>query len=45
MSEEYKRYPIVTAKQLARNHERPKRVKMLVRDYIDGLSTPPEVTT
>ena len=36
MSEEFKRYPFVTAAQLARRKERPKRVKMLVRDYIDG---------
>jgi hypothetical protein len=36
MSEEFKRYPLVTAAQLAHRKERPRRVKMLVRDYIDG---------
>ncbi|KAI5846934.1 S-adenosyl-L-methionine-dependent methyltransferase [Tricharina praecox] len=35
MSEEFKRYPMVTAAQLANRKERPRRVKMLVRDYID----------
>ncbi|KAH0609095.1 uncharacterized protein H6S33_001323 [Morchella sextelata] len=34
-SEEYERYPMVTAQQLATRTERPKRVKMLVRDFID----------
>ena len=41
MSEEWKRYPMVTAKQLAKRTERPRRVKMLVRDYIDGRPLPP----
>lgn len=41
MSEEFKRYPMVTAEQLATRTERPRRVKMLVRDYIDGCSLPP----
>lgn len=35
MSEEFKRYPMVTAAQLALREERPRRVKMLVRDFID----------
>ncbi|KAF8246947.1 DUF185-domain-containing protein [Wilcoxina mikolae CBS 423.85] len=35
MTEEFKRYPMVTALQLSKRRERPKRVKMLVRDYID----------
>ncbi|KAI9850233.1 MAG: hypothetical protein M1838_005959 [Thelocarpon superellum] len=34
-SEEYRRYPMVTADQLRSRRERPKRVKMLVRDFID----------
>ncbi|KAL0633196.1 hypothetical protein Q9L58_007880 [Maublancomyces gigas] len=34
-SEEFGRYPMVTAKMLATRKERPKRVKMLVRDFID----------
>lgn len=37
-SDEYERYPMVTAQQLATRTERPKRVKMLVRDFIDGVS-------
>ncbi|TGZ84770.1 COG1565 domain protein [Ascodesmis nigricans] len=35
MSEEMRRFPMVTAQDLARRRERPRRVKMLVRDYID----------
>lgn len=35
-SAEFERYPMVTAKMLAGRKERPKRVKMLVRDFIDG---------
>lgn len=41
MTEEFKRYPLVTAEQLSTRTERPRRVKMLVRDYIDGSSFPP----
>ncbi|KAI9748508.1 MAG: hypothetical protein M1815_003202 [Lichina confinis] len=40
-SEEYRRYPMVTADQLRRRKEPPKRVKMLVRDFIeDSLYNP-----
>lgn len=41
-SEEFGRYPMVTAKMLATRKERPKRVKMLVRDFIDGGRHPPQ---
>jgi len=40
MTEEFKRYPMITAEQLSKRKERPRRVKMLVRDYIDGCPTP-----
>ena len=33
---EYERYPMVTADALRNRRERPKRVKMLARDFIDG---------
>lgn len=33
---EYNRYPMVTAEQLKNLKKRPTKVKMLVRDYIDG---------
>lgn len=35
-SAEFERYPMVTAKMLAGRKERPRRVKMLARDFIDG---------
>ncbi|KAF3175210.1 hypothetical protein TWF225_000919 [Orbilia oligospora] len=35
LSEEFKRYPLVTAAKLASREERPVMCKMLVRDYID----------
>jgi hypothetical protein len=36
MSEEYGKYPMVTAKDLRGRKERPRRVKMLTRDFIEG---------
>ncbi len=36
MSEEYQRYPMVTADQLKGRRERPRRVKMFTRDFIEG---------
>src|SRR5450755_81961 len=38
MSEEYKKYPMVTADQVRGRRERPRRVKMLTRDFIEGIS-------
>lgn len=35
-SRDFKRYPLVTAADLRSRKERPKRVKMLTRDFIDG---------
>jgi hypothetical protein len=39
MSAEYEKYPMVTADQLRGRRERPRRVKMLTRDFIEGMST------
>ena len=33
---EYDKYPTVSFDQLKTRHKRPKRVKMLTRDFIDG---------
>jgi hypothetical protein len=40
MSEEYQKYPMVTADQLRGRRERPRRVKMLTRDFIEGCPNP-----
>ncbi|KAL2199899.1 S-adenosyl-L-methionine-dependent methyltransferase [Corynascus similis CBS 632.67] len=41
MSEEFQRYPMVTAMDLRGRKERPRRVKMLMRDFIeDSLYNP-----
>lgn len=42
MIADYNRYPMVTADQLRSRKERPKRVKMLTRDFIEG-KTPTSV--
>lgn len=39
MSAEYEKYPMVTADQLRGRRERPRRVKMLMRDFIEGNSS------
>ena len=36
-TEEYEKYPMVTADQLRARRERPRRVKMLTRDFIEGV--------
>ena len=37
---DYERYPMVTADMLRSRRERPKRIKMLARDFIEGICRP-----
>jgi hypothetical protein len=37
MAEEYEKFPMVTADQLRSRRERPRRVKMFTRDFIEGF--------
>jgi hypothetical protein len=37
--EEFERYPLVTADMMKLRRERPRRVKMLMREFIEGMKT------
>lgn len=37
IDEELRTYPLVTAKDLRRRKDRPRQVKMLTREFIDGM--------
>lgn len=43
MAEEYRSYPTVTAMDLRSRKERPRRVKMLMRDFIEGVYRRPGI--
>lgn len=36
ITEELRTYPLVTAKELRNRRERPRQVKMLTREFIEG---------
>lgn len=39
--EQLQAYPLVTAKELRHHRERPRQVKMLTREFIDGWEAYP----
>lgn len=40
IEQELKEFPLVTAKDLRHRRERPRQVKMLTREFIDGMLSP-----